>query len=920
MGDKKGPVKQPVVIKSRPFRIRTQLAHLDTLSDFNRHDPDVIAKVEFAYEPVSNRWLYVFQRLGFDILWIGEYWIDDAGNYYPADMSKSMGKERQDRQPVKEILAAGNKMEYLAFVHTSNGRRIYHSFWLSGSRLSLQSINDLQTLESWKIINILDLSIDATFLVHTEWILDDEDVKYGKESEHSSNDGREVYVPVMDALLHGMSLNVVMQQLRDIAVAFFVPTADLEPAQRDRTLRRQKKYLLARTLKSMMDHNSSVKKDLTDVLRPNEVDWTVEDYEKKSAKKRGDVDAAATHLAMWMDSKFMALAVKFNTALPGADPIGHFDDFAGFITEYAACMDRMMESKPGYSWLEKTVSNKSNFVMDLVMTHKEASHPAVKLFSKVPAPFYLMFKELFIPYYTKYALPSLVTKYQSIKARVPNSEIQIVPSTFLFDTIEVTYINKTLHKVTVSKTVGLSGDVPAWIPIDAEVGIRVSPEPADAVSPGQWTGLDPTITGGPDDPFRVTSTSGSDSSQGGSGPVDPNATQHTAPPPPKPGQNANPPGTGSVTVKEDVVLETIITKEPTHWSKGIPKDAVDRIQNAIQKYGRVLDAIKLGLALQDLKEQGFNVWNVLNAASALGKVLTGFEAALNLSSKSLRGIAVVTGVIDAVVAFHDASRRLDVGDTTAAGGYLVVGSGSAMIAIGAGLALFGVETAWTGVGLVAVAVGTLLVVFSGHTALQKFAHHCVFGWRHGLDSGSEPWSEGPFKDWSTNDTSGLDRQIKALFGLLAAYTLEREGSSQNLSLKVTLGMVRPESKLHINVDTAYFTAGNAVEMKEPRHIQSSLVLDLGSKRFVNTTGSDHSFNVTFGYSSNGNQVIEVRADFSPKMPHYGHLNVWQQDMQVRLDLQGDQSEWIPRSGKWVPFPVSFDMESMKVQTRSSIEY
>src|ERR1051326_4543231 len=130
---------------------------------------------------------------------------------------------------------------------------------------------------------------------------------------------REVYVRVIDALIYGMSLNRVMQQLRDIAIAWFVPVndpgikdKDMAALQRKRTEHRQQLRLLTRTLKAMLDSdpdNKEIKK-IKSELRYDEMILWFNNKEQKNNKILTDVETAGTYLAGWLDGKYMAFAVE----------------------------------------------------------------------------------------------------------------------------------------------------------------------------------------------------------------------------------------------------------------------------------------------------------------------------------------------------------------------------------------------------------------------------------------------------------------------------------------------------------------------------------------------------------------------------------------------------------------------------------
>src|SRR5215475_10826391 len=151
----------PAAILSRPFYLAHRLATLTVRPGAPKarpqslngpvvlpQSPDVAPPVlelptldaDFAYHRVVNRWLYVFQQRGDKWAWAGEYWVDKDGGYHSVDMKSARGKERNARpQPSQDSL------KLLSLAYKINGKQVLYGFYLSGTRLALQTITKLES-------------------------------------------------------------------------------------------------------------------------------------------------------------------------------------------------------------------------------------------------------------------------------------------------------------------------------------------------------------------------------------------------------------------------------------------------------------------------------------------------------------------------------------------------------------------------------------------------------------------------------------------------------------------------------------------------------------------------------------------------------------------------------------------------------
>lgn len=157
---------------------------------------------------------------------------------------------------------------------------------------------------------------------------------------------------------------------------------------------------------------------------------------------------------------------------------------------------------------------------------------------------------------------------------------------------------------------------------------------------------------------------------------------------------------------------------------------------------------------------------------------------LNLTGRGAAYLSLAGAVIGAGVSFADSANSWSRGDHDAALGSAIIGAGGLSSGVGGvlfistgGVVTFGVA-AFTGLGLVLVAVGSVIVALAQDSDLESFAAHCFLGDSFGQDSKKETWSPTQYSEWADGQ-KGLDSQIAALFNLVFAFELST-GATQTL--------------------------------------------------------------------------------------------------------------------------------------------
>ena len=416
MGNDKSTATTQATIMSRPFYLAHLLATIDKTEARQSPagpelptSPDVAAPIldfDYVLHAVVNRWLYVFQNRQGKWTWAAEYWVDTKGGYHPVNLELQEGKERKERhkrpEPAKEVLPL------LRFPYQINGKRITYAFCLSGTRLSLHSIQRLEKDGN----NLLDGRL-----------LDDELAKgpydSGKGTYQSINEYQTdkntggTFIGVKDELWYTISLNTVMQKVRDVAIGWTAPAADLPDETRKRAEQRAKKKLLSEVIKQLVEKNPKLRDKLHPHPLPNFAadaetvmsKW-LEDYEKSAQCLAAIAGDAAGHLIEELLSPRMAFVRDSYESLKGVDPQGFVQDMPLFLDEWSRCIDRLVETLPGVAFLLSILKDKHHFVHDYALVQKAPEGLLYKVIYKSGAATFSILKELVLPAFYSRGAPA----------------------------------------------------------------------------------------------------------------------------------------------------------------------------------------------------------------------------------------------------------------------------------------------------------------------------------------------------------------------------------------------------------------------------------------------------------------------------------------------------------------------------------
>lgn len=296
-----------------------------------------------------------------------------------------------------------------------------------------------------------------------------------------------------------------------------------------------------------------------------------------------------------------------------------------------------------------------------------------------------------------------------------------------------------------------------------------------------------------------------------------------------------------------------------------------------------------------------------------------FGVMLKLGSKTLRVVGGVSAVIDAGLAAKDGVDAYSRNDTGALVGATAVSLGSVLALMGATCAITGLGAGATVVGVplalvleaagaVLVAAGWIVTLLASDSDLETFVAHCRFGTDHGSGSATPPWSSSALAAWA-NGEEGLKHQVRSLFSLLAAFTLD---SADYTSVRIYPGMLTEGSVFRVAFDASYNLS--------IRH-RPVLLIDIDSKTMSLESGDPADLSkLSIRNDASGRLEISVTAEWPPGQQPPNAIQHQHCAVAVTLRLGGKPPQPIPISGKQVSYVIHTLGTGLTLSNASSKEF
>ena len=347
----------------------------------------------------------------------------------------------------------------------------------------------------------------------------------------------------------------------------------------------------------------------------------------------------------------------------------------------------------------------------------------------------------------------------------------------------------------------------------------------------------------------------------------------------------------------EVVMTEDVSGTLSRWAKeGKPGKSLERLAMGIE-------VINLMLAIQSWQSADPQDKSLagLNAFGSFLDTVTAFNCVLRIRERFIKAVGALSAAIDAFFATLDGLRAYDRDDASSAIGFGAVAFGSVLVFMGCMSAITGLGAGATVVGIplglflevlgaVLVAAGWLVAVLTGDSDIEQFVSHSKFGVNFpstSRDPKNKPkWATAPFGDWS-NAADGLDHQINSLMQLLASFTMQAVDRSK---VRVSLGLIRPDSKLTLSFKTIY--------NDDIRHVVALLV-DLGNHRMSHLFGDPQDMKLFVVSDRDGRTFVEVEATWPKELRPRDARAILRCDCEVLLRL--DEQRTVPPDGPFSYF-------------------
>jgi len=274
----------------------------------------------------GERWIYVFrsyinvQSTG---QWVAELYLD-KGQLSATPMEDARVAPEKRAKPV----SAGKT---ISFARRVNGHAMAYYFFAARTRLSLAAIDELQ-------LHVQDYVPPHTF---------------EPDDANLVVKGQEILVPVLDPITVAMHLHAYYVEAANDAIEYVATHKEMPRDEQDAVLRRQKKVLLARVLKAVVDGDKS--NTLVNALAPDQaaLDDFLAEYQKQVDARARWRDRWSAYLCNWLRSRPMKLIEEELLRQP--------KEFGKYLVPFCLCLTRTSESPEGRKLLEEILKNEAHF-------------------------------------------------------------------------------------------------------------------------------------------------------------------------------------------------------------------------------------------------------------------------------------------------------------------------------------------------------------------------------------------------------------------------------------------------------------------------------------------------------------------------------------------------------------------------------
>ncbi len=300
----------------------------------------------------GERWIYVF-RSYVNVQSVGQ-WVYELRLAEGQLSATPMDDARVDPGKRANPIPIGKT---IPFPRRVNGHAMTFYFFAARTRLSLAAIDELQQ-------HVQDYVPPHTF---------------EPDDANLIRAGSEVLVPVLDPITVAMHLHAYYVAAANDLIGYVTTHKGQPQAQQDAVLRRQKKVLLARVLKAVVDGDRS--NTLVNRLKPGQgaLDDFLAAYDEQVQARTRWRDRWSAYLCNWLRSRPMKLIE--------AELLKKPKEFGKYLVPYCLCLTRTSESPEGRKLLREILDDDAHFAHEYIFPREkppaEINQVARKLASAV---------------------------------------------------------------------------------------------------------------------------------------------------------------------------------------------------------------------------------------------------------------------------------------------------------------------------------------------------------------------------------------------------------------------------------------------------------------------------------------------------------------------------------------------------------
>jgi hypothetical protein len=349
---------------SKPFRFGEWTRYIVPDANYKEWRPDRRESDKF-WQPIQGKSVYLFQALGSNVTWFGEYFVDTQNLTFPVDMEKAHGKERDARPKFAD------KSVDVRVPYEVNGYPALYYGVVSRIRLPLSTIEQLQ-MRIEDLLPVMDVAPE------------------GKNGLILVPELKSRMLRVVDPITIGIGMNRQYQRALDDGLAFGTLYEGQSEPQRELVIKRQAMKMLSELLTAVLDQDPDDNLGLRGKFKSRGetgMRYYAKDYDAHVEQRKTEAARRAASLCYWLEGELMQIVQT-------SYQIFETTDFSKYIEFYGEMVDRLAESTPGSAFLDNVIENKKHFAHKYMLRTSPPDKDVWEVGRKAASGIFNVWKEL----------------------------------------------------------------------------------------------------------------------------------------------------------------------------------------------------------------------------------------------------------------------------------------------------------------------------------------------------------------------------------------------------------------------------------------------------------------------------------------------------------------------------------------------